>query len=624
MNPLWLPVGPAVAFVVGLLVSGRDRRIVALVAWAGALAASGCAIAVVAEQPWTTPLVDDGSRGPWSVMPFATLVDGLSVTVVVLVCVVALLVQVFSLGYMKEQARYGTYAAFVSLFTAAMLMVVVAGDLLFLVVGWEVMGLCSYVLISQYWERDEARAAAVKSFLVTKTGDVGFILGVIVLGAAAGSFHITDVVEFGAGNDETLTSVGTMLLLLGVLGKSAQFPLHAWLPDAMAGPSPVSALIHAATMVAAGVFVVLRLFPLFAESGPTMAVMPVIACVTMVGAALAALTQLDLKRVLAWSTVSQLALMLAAASVGGTTQATFALVAHGFFKALLFLAAGAVIHAAGTTRLDELGGVRRAMPWTSTTMALGLLALAGIPVLSGFFTKESVFVVAEQAARGETVADTWVGWLVLVSALLTTALTAAYALRAWLLAFCGPRRGEGRLHEASASMLVPLVVLAVPTVLFGFAGLRAAWFPTWSLPEATQQVVPEALTPQTATTVVSLILVAVGAVGVLLHRRRVGAALPATQPTSDSRWVAVARSGFGVDAAYDWLAVRPFVALSRAVSLVDDRVVVGGIDRTGSVTLGLGRLVSARTPREVQRGLSAAATALVVVLVVVAVLVGGR
>jgi NADH-quinone oxidoreductase subunit L len=620
VNPLWLPAGPAVAFVVGLLVVGRDRRVIAAVAWLGALAALGTAVAIVADHPWTTPLVDDGREGPWAVMPFATLVDGLSITVVVLVCVVALLVQIFSVGYLREQPRYGTYAAFVSLFTAAMLVVVVAGDLLLLVVGWEVMGLCSYVLISQYWEREEARAAAVKSFLVTKAGDVGFILGVIVLGAGAGSFLISDVVAFGSGNDEKLTSLGTMLLLLGVLGKSAQFPLHAWLPDAMAGPSPVSALIHAATMVAAGVFVVLRLYPLFVESGPTMVVLPVIACITMLGAAVAALTQLDLKRVLAWSTVSQLALMLGAASVGSTTAATFSLVAHGFFKALLFLAAGAVIHAVGTTRLDELGGVRRTMPWTSAAMAVGLLALAGIPVLSGFFSKESVFVAAEQAARGETVAAAWVGWTVLGCALVTTALTAAYALRVWLLAFCGTEHGGAAAHEARVSMLVPLGVLVVPAVLFGFTGLRAEWFPTWSLPEATQIVEPVALRPQTTMTVVSLALVAVGALVVFVRWRRTGVD-PVPQR---SRWAVAARDGFGMDRVYDWLAVRPFAAVSRVVAVVDDRVVVGGIDGVGATAMAAGRTVSMSTPRGVQRGLSVAAAVLVVALVVVVVLVGGR
>ena len=626
MSPLWLLAGPAAAFVVGLLVGARSRRVVAVVGVAGVAVALGFAAALVAQQPWQTPLVDDGLVGPWAVMPFATLVDGLSVTVVTMVCLVALLVQVFSYRYMADDLRYGTYTAFISLFTAAMLAVLVAGDLLLLVVGWEVMGLCSYVLIGQHWERSESRSAAVKAFLVTKVGDVGFILGVIVLSTTAGSFLVTDVVSFGAGGDETLTSVGTLLLLVGVLGKSAQFPLHDWLPDAMAGPSPVSALIHAATMVAAGVFVVLRLFPLFAESGPTMAVLPVLACVTMVGAAVAALAQQDLKRVLAWSTVSQLALMLGAVSVHGTTAATFHLVIHGFFKALLFLAAGSVIHAAGTSELSGLGGIRRRMPVTTTTFGLGLLALAGIPLMSGFFSKESILVAAEQAALGESAAAPWAGWLVLVSALVTAGLTAAYATRAWLLACCGQARpaavGEPRqeLHESPWAMTLPLLLLAVPTVLLGFTGLRAGWFPTWSLPDGTEMSVPEALRPETVTTVASLALIVVGAAVVTLRWR----AERVDPVHAAAAWAKAARAGFGVAVAYDRAVVRPFLGGVAGVERFDRSVVTRAVDEVGTGAQGLGSLVVRSTPRSAQQGLSALATTVVLVVVVVAVAVAVR
>ncbi len=235
-----------------------------------------------------------------------------------------------------------------------------------------------------------------------------------------------------------MATVASGLILLGVLGKSAQFPLHAWLPDAMAGPSPVSALIHAATMVAAGVYVVARMFPMYLAAPAVLTTMAVIACITMLGAASVALVQADLKRVLAWSTVSQLAYMVAALALGARDAAIFHLLSHAFFKALLFLAAGAVIHAVGSGSLRDLGGLRRAMPVTYATMTVGLLALVGVFPLAGFFSKESVLVAAEHAAQGEAEVAVWVGWMVLVVSILTIAVTAAYALRLWLLTWSGP------------------------------------------------------------------------------------------------------------------------------------------------------------------------------------------
>ncbi len=324
-----------------------------------------------------------------------------------------------------------------------MLAVVVAGDLLLLVVGWEVMGLCSYLLIGQHWEQQEARRAAVKAFLVTKVGDIGFIVGIVVLIGATGSLLLPNAIQAGAA-DPTVAMVVSPLLLLGVLGKSAQFPLHAWLPDAMAGPSPVSALIHAATMVAAGVYVVARVYPIFLAVPEVLTVMALIACVTMLGAAVLAVVQTELKRVLAWSTVSQLAYMVAALAVGSRDAAVFHLLTHAFFKALLFLSAGAVIHAVGSGQLRDLGGLRRAMPVTFATMSVGLLALVGVFPLAGFFSKESVLVAAEHAAQGDAEVASWVGWLVLMVAAATIAVTAVYAMRLWVLTWGGPRSRGAR------------------------------------------------------------------------------------------------------------------------------------------------------------------------------------
>ena len=462
-------------------------------------------------KPWETFGSTTGLSGDFQPLPFSTTVDGLSVTVALMVCFIALMVQIYSVGYMRGEPRYASYSAFISLFTSAMLAVVVAGDLLFLVVGWEVMGLCSYLLIGQHWERRDAQRAAIKAFLVTKSGDVGFLIGIVVLIGATGTLLLPEAVA-AASREPTVATVVSLLLFIGVMGKSAQFPLHAWLPDAMAGPSPVSALIHAATMVAAGVYVIARMFPMFAASELALSVMAVVACITMAGAAVAAIAQEDLKRVLAWSTVSQLAYMVAALAIGARDAAIFHLLSHAFFKALLFLGAGVVIHAVGSNYMREMGGLRRALPITFATMSLALLALIGVFPLAGFFSKEAVLVAAEHAAAGDGLVSAALGWLVLAACVLTIALTAVYALRLWVLTFLGPLRAIRVTHAVEADDRI-LVVLAIPTVVFGILGLSDEWLPTWAQANLETLAQPEALTPEFLTV---LRLGCAVAVGVLL------------------------------------------------------------------------------------------------------------
>ncbi|HEX6674007.1 MAG TPA: NADH-quinone oxidoreductase subunit L, partial [Actinomycetes bacterium] len=292
-------------------------------------------------------------RGEWAPfssdfsIPIGITVDGLAAVLLVVVTTVSLLVQVYSVGYMRGDKRYVLFFAKLSLFTSGMLIVVLADNLLFLLVGWEIMGVCSYFLIGHWWEEQANARAAIKAFLVTRVGDIGFMIGIFVFFWAARSFDIERIVagvESGAISAHTVT-LGAVLLFCGAIGKSGQFPLHVWLPDAMAGPTPVSALIHAATMVAAGVFLVARMFPVFEASGVAMNEIAIIASITMLIAALLALVQDDIKRVLAYSTVSQLAYMMAGLGVGGYEAGVFHLFTHAFFKALLFLGAGAVIHA---------------------------------------------------------------------------------------------------------------------------------------------------------------------------------------------------------------------------------------------------------------------------------------
>ncbi|MEV7024636.1 NADH-quinone oxidoreductase subunit L [Kitasatospora sp. NPDC093558] len=489
------------------------------------VAASAVLALVVALQLGTGQALDAATRltptgGPD--IALALHLDGFSSLISVLVGLVATCVQVYSTAYLKEDPRYPSYAALVSLFTAAMFLVVYSGDLIVLLVGWEVMGICSYFLIGHHWETADARSASLKAFLVTKLGDVPFLFGIFLLGADAHSFRIPDVLAAATDGKLGHPTLIALLLLAGVAGKSAQFPLHTWLPDAMAGPTPVSALIHAATMVAAGIYLVARLLPVFLLSGAALVVLAVMAAVTMIGSALCALAQDDLKRVLAYSTVGQLGYMAGALASGDREASVFHLVSHGAFKALLFLAAGVVIHAAHTNSISAMSripGLRKRVPDAYWTMGIGLVALTGLPPFSGFFSKEAVLTAAEHAANGEAMTNGLgpasavpqaAGWIVLVSAALTALLTAAYATRLFLIAFHSPAgavagAGVGAVaaaaapvpvadHEADApyspeldeadpataephAMRWPLWVLAVPTMAFGIAGLRSDWLP---------------------------------------------------------------------------------------------------------------------------------------------------
>ncbi|MFF0851892.1 NADH-quinone oxidoreductase subunit L [Streptomyces sp. NPDC003280] len=478
-----VPLLPFLGAAAGLLLGRTAPSFVRPLAVLPAAAALVLAALVAVRQGGGLAVEAHTELTPTGSVPIdlALDVDGFAALVAVLVAFVATCVQVYSTGYLRDDPRYSSYAALVSLFTSAMLLVVYSGDLIVLLVGWEVMGICSYFLVGHYWETPEARAASLKAFLVTKLGDVPFLIGLFALGTAAGSFDIPRVLSAVADGRVQHPTLVALLLLAGVAGKSAQFPLHTWLPDAMAGPTPVSALIHAATMVAAGVYFVARLLPLFEASRAAMVVLAVMAAVTMTGSGLAALAQDDIKRVLAYSTIGQLGYMTGALAVGDRGAAVFHLLAHGAFKALLFLAAGVIIHAAGTNSLaamSRMSHLRDRVPDAYWTMTVALLALAAIPPFSGFFSKESVLGAAEHVATGHTAqAPGAAGWLVLVAGLLTALLTAAYAARLWLLAFRG-RGAEVPDHgRQPLTMTVVLWVLAVPSLAFG--GLAYRSLPGW-------------------------------------------------------------------------------------------------------------------------------------------------
>ena len=503
-------------------------------------------------------------------------VDPLSAVLLLLATMVAFLVQVYSLGYLEHDPRYPSYAALVSVFTGAMVTVVTADDLWMLLVGWELMGACSYFLIAHHWELADARAGAVKAFLVTRTADLGLLFAIFVLGQRFGSYRISTVmaaINGGAFARDDLW-LPAVLVAIAVMGKSAQVPFHTWLPDAMPGPTPISALIHAATMVAAGVFLVARLYPLFVSAPSAMTLLAVVAAVTMFLAALYALVATDLKRVLAWSTVSQLAYMFGALSAGAWSAAVLHLLAHGVFKALLFLAAGSVVHAVGgSTSMATMGGLRTKLPDTFVTMTLGFGALAGVVPLVGFFTKDAVIHGAyDEAVHGRLVWP-WVAWLLLVSMVVTAALTVAYSLRAWLMVFFGEARSPlaAAAHNPPAVMRVPLLLLAVPSVLGGL--VVAA--PGILGPEQ-----GESLFHVSTSVLMTLLVLVTGAVVVWLWSRR-----------GTDMWRRVNLPHPPVDVLYDRVVVRPVRRLATVVRAGDRDVIDAYAEGAAASTRGAGWLL---------------------------------
>ncbi|MEV0243115.1 NADH-quinone oxidoreductase subunit L [Streptomyces sp. NPDC050674] len=584
-------------------------------------------------------------------------IDGFAALVAVLVGLVASCVQIYSTGYLRDDPRYPSYAALVSLFTSAMLLVVYSGDLMVLLVGWEVMGICSYFLVGHYWETPEARAASLKAFLVTKLGDVPFLIGLFALAGDAGSFRITRILGTVASGGLDHPTLIALLLLAGVAGKSAQFPLHTWLPDAMAGPTPVSALIHAATMVAAGVYFIARLLPVFEASQAAMVVMAVMAAVTMAGSALAALAQDDIKRVLAYSTIGQLGYMTGALAVGDRGAAVFHLLSHGAFKALLFLAAGVIIHAAGTNSLaamSRMGNLRDRVPDAYWTMTVALLALAAIPPFSGFFSKEAVLGVAEHVVTGHTGhAPAAAGWIVLVAGLLTAVLTAAYAMRLWLLAFRG-RGVEAPDHgRQPLTMTVVLWVLAVPSLALGGFVFRLLpdWFDGRDLaPTLTTSVlgtgvaliggiVTYAAWRHTTALTARVPLGAVAAhpqgdaaqveaEAIAAHEPAYGDIAYAPDPADPGRLLLGplhrhAAAGFHLDALYTALFVRPVQAGASLVRFLDREVVETYVRGAGALPRWLGAAVRRAQTGNVQTYVSALLAGTVVLAVAVVLVATG-
>src|SRR5688572_24009111 len=491
---------------------------------------------------------------------------------------VGFLIHLYSSGYMHDDPGYARFFAYLNLFVFSMTMLVLAGNFLLLYVFWEAVGLCSYLLIGFWYEKDSAAAAGKKAFIVNRVGDFGFGLGIIWIWVALGTLDYAAVFK-GAATLPTATATGIALLLfMGACGKSAQLPLHTWLPDAMEGPTPVSALIHAATMVTAGVYMVARSHTIFERSGFALDVVAWVGVATALFAASVGLVQTDIKRVLAYSTVSQLGYMFAAVGLGAYAVGVFHLVTHAFFKALLFLGAGSVIHGMGGEQdLRRMGGLAPRMVTTTITMTIGALGLAGFPGLAGFFSKDEILAVAFHENR--------LMWFLLLAGAF---MTAFYTFRLIFLAFFGgPRMSKEaahHVHESPRVMTVPLIVLAILTVIAGWAvGVPSEHGTRFERFLAPAFAVHDAAHGGVAGVVLLVLSVVVALAGITLAWFTYMASPVKADTIGRPRTPihALLLNAWYVDALYDRLLVRPLFALSSFLARMDLGVVDGAVNGVG-------------------------------------------
>jgi NADH-quinone oxidoreductase subunit L len=579
---LWLiPLCPLIGFLLnGLLGKRFPKQLVNIIAVGSVAASFGLVLFALSRiYPVDTPVTEHGFTWIQSGMlkiAFDLSVDRLTAVMLLVVTGVGLLIHTYSIGYMEHEEGYARFFAYLNLFMFFMLLLVLAANLLLLFVGWEGVGLCSYLLVGFYFKEKFAGDAANKAFIVNRIGDFGFMLGIFLLVAR---FRTLDFAAIAAAAKDLPieTSLGglgiiTLLLFMGACGKSAQLPLYVWLPDAMAGPTPVSALIHAATMVTAGVYMVARMSFLYDHAPAAMHVVAVVGLLTAVFAATIGLAQNDIKKVFAYSTVSQLGYMFLGVGLGVYSAGIFHLMTHAFFKALLFLGAGSVIHGlSGEQDLRHMGGLRKAMPVTWFTLGIASLAISGFPFFSGFFSKDAILAAAYESAP-------WMFW----TGAATAGVTAFYVFRAYFLAFYGKYRGHHHPHESPFVMTFPLIVLAAFSLGGGFLSVPHWLAPMFPITEH------EALQPM-------IISVSFGIAGILL-----ATLIYVIQPSlSDSLKSAAGPiytlvvNKYYVDELYAATIVRPLNLISRRVlwrgvdeGLIDTGLVNGlgkGIEAIGSV-----------------------------------------
>jgi NADH-quinone oxidoreductase subunit L len=611
----WLiPLFPLAAFLVLTALGRSFRRAGVLIGSIGSLAAFALSLLIVIDRLGANA-VDYNYAFDWIRIGEYTLRIGFEVTnltamMLVVVTLVSFLVNVYSAGYMKNDERITVFYGYVALFTFSMLGLVLSDNLLSLYIFWELVGVCSFLLVGFWYSKPKARAAAKKAFIVTRIGDAGLLIGILLLFwyMPDHALDFTTIQSVFDGQTGAITSGITtliaLLIFIGAVGKSGQFPLHVWLPDAMEGPTPISALIHAATMVAAGVFLIARTYDIFQDSAAAMETVAYVGGFTAIFAATIALAQNDIKRILAYSTVSQLGYMMMALGLHSLTGGIFHLFTHAFFKALLFLGAGSIIHAVHTQNINEMGGLGAKMRVTAWTFAIGALALSGIPPFSGFWSKDMILTAALETNP-----------LLFVVGLAGAFCTALYMSRLFFLVFMGkPNSAAAGTRESKASMTIPLIVLAVLSTIAGFVETPwNGWFGSWLSGE-----------PEEAhgSGVVIIASIAVGLLGIYLGWLVYGkGSVSRTVIAERMPWlVKLLEQSYYMDELYAAVIIKPLKAVGAALTVFDEYVVGGVVRAAGLATSSVGRL-SARLQNGQMQTYSLAA---VIGLVIIAAAIVGR
>nr|WP_233166895.1 NADH-quinone oxidoreductase subunit L [Pedobacter sp. ASV2] len=510
-------------------------------------------------------------------IPLSFLVDPLSSIMLLIITGIGFLIHLYSTSYMHDDAGFGKFFSYLNLFVFFMLLLVLGSNYIVMFIGWEGVGLCSYLLIGFWYTNSAYASAAKKAFVMNRIGDLGFLLGVFLIFNTFGSVEFAKVFPLAVNmmpGKETLTLI-TILLFIGACGKSAQLPLFTWLPDAMAGPTPVSALIHAATMVTAGIYMIARSSVLFDLAPFTQNIIAIIGTATALIAAIIALTQTDIKKVLAYSTVSQLGYMFLGLGVGAYTGSFFHVLTHAFFKALLFLGAGSVIHAMHHEQdMRHMGGLRKKLPVTFLTMMIGTIAIAGLPPFSGFFSKDEILANAYEHNK--------VLWAI---GLFTAFLTAFYMFRMMFLTFSGKYRGthhaESHIHESPKAMTIPLIILAVLAAIGGVINIPhvfggSEWLAHWLSPVVAQHEL--GLDHATEYALMGVSVLAALAATIYAYSKYVkGAHVPVADEAPRSALAKLSYNKFYLDEVYDFLITKPLDALSKFFYRILDNKVIDGI-----------------------------------------------
>lgn len=610
INLVWLvPILPLIGFlVIGIGRNIFSKSIIGFIGCTTVLIAFIISLGIFFElnsssvKSFTIPLFDWINAGKLSI-PFSFLVDPLSSLMLLIVTGIGFLIHIYSTGYMHLDAGFGKFFSYLNLFIFFMLILVLGSNYVVMFIGWEGVGLCSYLLIGFWFTNSAYASAAKKAFVMNRIGDLGFLLAIFLIYTTFGSVEFANIFPKAASmvsGDHMLILI-TILLFVGATGKSAQLPLFTWLPDAMAGPTPVSALIHAATMVTAGIYMIVRSNILFTLAPLTLEIVSIIGLATAILAACIALTQNDIKKVLAYSTVSQLGYMFLGLGVGAYTGAFFHVITHAFFKALLFLCAGSVIHAMSNEQdMRQMGGLRKKLPVTFFTMLMGTIAISGIPPFSGFFSKDEILAHAFEHNK-----------LLWIVGVLGAMLTAFYMFRMLFLTFFGKFRGtheqEHHLHESPKSMTIPLMVLAVCSVIAGFIGVPEALGGSHWLADFLSPVLRESnnmmgvLHLQHSTEYILMFVSVMGALiaALIAYNRYVRSNhIPVRDGESRSALANLSYNKFYVDEIYHAIITRSMDALSSFFFKVVDKM---GID--GAVNgLGKGAIESGKGLRLLQTG----------------------